>query len=129
MRSRIAALNRFTRPRSAELTRGLRPKYAPVAFARSDTTRSSPSPSPPTRSGPAEEHQWYPDTERYRYTEWLTQEKESRGTELYDYQEDPLETRNLVDKPEAAELVKELRTLLETGWRTALPEGITAPKT
>jgi uncharacterized sulfatase len=50
-------------------------------------------------------------TERYRYTMW----DESRlGEELYDYERDPRELRNLAGRPEAGELKARLRTQLLT---------------
>lgn len=65
-------------------------------------------------------------TERYRYTEWRPRDKaDVRIRELYDYQADPLETRNLAGVPDYAETVQELETLLAQGWRGALPEGYT----
>ncbi len=57
-------------------------------------------------------------TERYRYTEW----NEGRnGIELYDHQTDPHEWHNLADDPQAAEVVREMRTLLHGGWQKARP--------
>ncbi len=59
-------------------------------------------------------------TERYRYTEWYDTYKSTQprgnikpmATELYDYQTDPLETRNLVKDKKYAETVKHLQKLL-----------------
>lgn len=63
-------------------------------------------------------------TERYRYTEWRPhKDPDVRIRELYDYREDPLETRNLAGVPEYAQTVTELEALLAAGWRGALPEG------
>lgn len=49
-------------------------------------------------------------TERYRYTLWADG---SGGEELYDYETDPREERNLVDDSAAAELKVRLRETLE----------------
>ena len=38
-------------------------------------------------------------TERYRYTEW---DFGAEGAELYDYEKDPREVRNIADDPAAA---------------------------
>lgn len=48
-------------------------------------------------------------TERYRYTEW---DEGKAGVELYDYETDPHETRNLANDPKYAETVKEMKNLL-----------------
>ncbi len=74
-------------------------------------------------------------TDRYRYTEWVTndgwnlRDKERPqwkhpaegnrvvAAEFYDYQNDPMETRNLVDAPEYKEEVEKHRKLMEGGWR------------
>jgi iduronate 2-sulfatase len=44
--------------------------------------------------------------ERYRYTQW---DDGKRGAELYDHEKDLQEITNLADKPEMAEVVKELK--------------------
>lgn len=49
--------------------------------------------------------------ERYRYTEWNGGEL---GRELYDYEKDPNEERNRADDPKYAEVVKEMKRLLES---------------
>lgn len=38
-------------------------------------------------------------TERFRYIEWINGSNNVTARELYDYQNDPLETRNIVDDP------------------------------
>lgn len=48
--------------------------------------------------------------ERYRYTEWGP--NGTRGTQLFDYQTDPGELRNLADSPEHAGVVQRLRERL-----------------
>lgn len=61
-------------------------------------------------------------TEHYRYTEWhdnnyrsyeAYKEYNIMGREFYDYLKDPLETKNLVDNPEYATRVKDLRKKLK----------------
>ncbi len=62
-------------------------------------------------------------TKRYRYTEWHGnyyksfkpyKEENIVGRELYDYEKDPIETRNLVDDPAYAKVVKKLKAKLKT---------------
>ncbi|MFC2125156.1 sulfatase [Bacteroidota bacterium] len=63
--------------------------------------------------------------ERYRYTEWRnTVTHEVIANELYDLQEDPLETINVVDQEGNAELVKKLSDELNAGWEAALPDWV-----
>lgn len=57
-------------------------------------------------------------TERYRYTEWDTNE-----AELYDHKNDPKEYRNLSNDPKHARVAAELKSLLHVGWRGALPSS------
>jgi uncharacterized sulfatase len=52
-------------------------------------------------------------TERYRYTEW---DNGRKGAQLYDYANDPGETRNLVADPKQAKVLAELRQLLRANW-------------
>jgi uncharacterized sulfatase len=56
-------------------------------------------------------------TERYRYAEW----RDGAAGFLFDYQADPAETKNLIDDPRHAEVVAELKQLLSSGWRGAVP--------
>jgi arylsulfatase A-like enzyme len=53
-------------------------------------------------------------TERYRYTEW---DDDGKRAELYDYESDPHELRNLVHDPQQAKRVEELRRFLRTTRR------------
>lgn len=57
-------------------------------------------------------------TERYAYVEW----GDEKTAELYDHQTDPHEYVNLADSPAHAEIRAELRRLLKTGWKGALPD-------
>jgi uncharacterized sulfatase len=58
-------------------------------------------------------------TDRYRYTEWPD------GTaELYDHAADPGERRNLADNPDRDGLVRELKKLLQGGYKSALVRHI-----
>lgn len=52
-------------------------------------------------------------TERWRYTEW---EDGSRGAELYDYETDPGETVNLLDRADHAPTVAELKAYIRRNW-------------
>jgi uncharacterized sulfatase len=48
-------------------------------------------------------------TERYRYTEW---DDGKKGVQLYDYETDPGELKNLANDPAAQKTVTELKALL-----------------
>ena len=51
-------------------------------------------------------------TERYRYTEW---DEGRKGVELYDYQTDPDESKNLAADPKHAKVVAQLKEQLKAG--------------
>ncbi len=59
-------------------------------------------------------------TKRYRYMEFS--KKAPIPTALYDLENDPWETVNLVDDPAYADVQRELADLLHAGWKAALPE-------
>jgi uncharacterized sulfatase len=48
-------------------------------------------------------------TERYRYTEW---DGGKKGVQLFDYEKDPGESKNLAADPAYADVVKQMKTLL-----------------
>jgi uncharacterized sulfatase len=55
--------------------------------------------------------------ERYRYTEWGSEDR----AELYDHDSDPHEYINLVRDSKHAAIVADMRRLLHDGWRKAQP--------
>jgi len=57
-------------------------------------------------------------TERWRYTEW---DEGRQGSELYDYAADPEEEHNLISDPRHAQIVSELKALIEKPRRTGTP--------
>lgn len=66
-------------------------------------------------------------TDRYRYTEWHDNEyrttkrydeKNITGIELYDYEKDPLETRNFADDPTYTKIKEELKLKLKNDFLT-----------
>jgi uncharacterized sulfatase len=52
-------------------------------------------------------------TERWRYTEW---DGGKAGAELYDHDNDPREWKNLAHDPKHADVVAELKKLIEKNW-------------
>lgn len=57
-------------------------------------------------------------TDRWRYTEW---HNGKQGVELYDETADPVELHNLAGKAQYAEAQSEMKGVLQSGWRAALP--------
>lgn len=61
-------------------------------------------------------------TERYRYTKWVQQGTgDTKGIELYDYQNDPYEKTNLASSESHQSVVMELGKILNKGWQGAVP--------
>lgn len=60
-------------------------------------------------------------TSRFRYTEWRASESSYRAAELYDYRDDPVETRNLASSPKHQSLANGLAGILAEDWRGSLP--------
>lgn len=60
-------------------------------------------------------------TDRWRYTEWVSNEKEIMGVELYDEQADPQENVNVAAVAANEAVVKEMAQRLRDGWRAARP--------
>jgi iduronate 2-sulfatase len=56
--------------------------------------------------------------QRYRYTEWGD---DPAAIELYDHQADPHEWHNLASDPDSADVVRQMREQLHSGWRAARP--------
>jgi uncharacterized sulfatase len=54
-------------------------------------------------------------TERHRYIEW---DGGRQGAQLYDYNHDPGETRNLVEDPQHASVLEDLRGRVRAHWKT-----------
>ena len=44
------------------------------------------------------------------------------GVELYDHQVDPAENLNLADDPDYEVLIGQLSSMLQSGWRAAIPQ-------
>jgi uncharacterized sulfatase len=69
----------------------------------------------PTRTGDTtpKNNPWFMGrsirTERYRYTEW---DDGKKGVQLYDYQTDPDELKNLADDPAAKRILEDLKARL-----------------
>jgi len=61
-------------------------------------------------------------TDRYLCSEWK-RNGNVYARMLYDHKVDPGENVNIADRPEAAALVKELKTRMGKGWKAALPKG------
>ena len=61
-------------------------------------------------------------TDRYRYTEWIKEGKDTVGIELYDYEKDPKGNVSVAHLPENKELVDKLSKQLHDGWKAVVPE-------
>ena len=67
-------------------------------------------------------------TDRFRYVEWYSWNKEERvkgellDRELFDHEQDPQENRNLANDPSFSKTIKTLSVKLEMGWQYAKPE-------
>jgi iduronate 2-sulfatase len=62
-------------------------------------------------------------TERYRFTEWTS--SGAKVYELYDHDNDPLETVNVAADPDYAAILPVLRTALAAGGQSDLPAELT----
>jgi iduronate 2-sulfatase len=60
-------------------------------------------------------------TNRYRFTQWKVPGTDFRAYELYDHRTDPGENFNLANSAEHEELLDQLKTRLQAGWKSALP--------
>jgi arylsulfatase A-like enzyme len=63
-------------------------------------------------------------TKRYLYTEWHNKNNNRYARMLYDHKYDPKENINIAERPENAELVKELSQRLKKGWKAAVPSNL-----
>lgn len=64
-------------------------------------------------------------TDRYRYNEWFDKTNgKILAKELFDYEIDPTESKNLVNNREYKDIVKRLSEELSDGWKSKLPRGI-----
>ncbi len=63
-------------------------------------------------------------TERYRYTVYLDERGELLYRELFDYQEDPLETENRAELADYATVAAELAVMIESGWKQCRPHEL-----
>jgi len=67
-------------------------------------------------------------TDRYRYVEWYSWNKETKSKgkfldrELFDHESDPEENLNLAEYQAYKQTMEELSKQLKQGWRDALPE-------
>ena len=59
---------------------------------------------------------------RYSYLEFKNGEKPA----LFDLEKNPWETNNVADDPAYAETRREMASLLQAGWKAALPPGVKA---
>ncbi len=63
-------------------------------------------------------------TEKWRYTEW---DNGKEGAELYDHDKDSGETINLVKEPKHAQLLQEMKSLLDKNWPNRMTDKVEPP--
>lgn len=67
-------------------------------------------------------------TDRFRYVEWYSWDKENKkpaallNRELFDHSTDPMENKNLADDTRYTDTVKKLSEKLKAGWKKAKPK-------
>jgi len=61
-------------------------------------------------------------TERWRFTEWLSDDGKFRQVEIYDLEYDPEGNVNLARNPEHRDRIPALTKQLRAGWKAARPE-------
>jgi hypothetical protein len=66
------------------------------------------------------ENAWSVATERYLYTEWKNKDGQATARMFYDHSNDPDENNNIVDEPEAQDLVAKHKDLLEEYYNNKL---------
>ena len=64
-------------------------------------------------------------TERWRFTEWLSEDGKFRQLELYDLENDPEGNENLARAPEVQGMIPALTEQLRAGWKAARPQHLT----
>jgi len=63
-------------------------------------------------------------TDRFRYTEWKDRiDERVVERELYDHENDPQENNNIAEENQNSELIGQLSSRLDAGWKAALPSG------
>ncbi len=91
------------------------PAFTQVTRGTAVSTLTPGSPVPPVDKKAKKQTKGYQGrsvrTERYRYIEW---DEGRAGLQLYDYETDPQEQKNLANDPAHAAVVKELSALLKT---------------
>jgi iduronate 2-sulfatase len=93
------------------------PAFTQVTRGRAISQVTPGSPAPPKKSQAQTQGRGYQGrsvrTERYRYIEW---DFGREGAQLYDYQNDPQEEKNLANDPAHVATVKELSALLKKNY-------------
>ena len=64
-------------------------------------------------------------TNTYRYVEWRSfKTNEVKSSELYDLEIDPAGMNNIVNVPGSGSVVRDLKQILNAGWKSALPKDV-----